>query len=302
LEAGSLRLTWQATQKDKFNFHIEPQHNYVHRGEFAAPEAMYWYNFWPMGIFQATWNSVRTNKLLLEVSGGAAITHWPGPPNPGVGPHDIPVLEQTTNFLYNSNTNLGGPKDSDRYTQRASLSYVTGSHAFKGGMVLMEGIHNLGTQINDNIQYVMLNQVPNQMIILDTNVLSALMRTVPDPPVVAWLDRQPAESVWITSITVFEARLGLGVMPQGRRKRALETAFARLLEDDLDNRVLDFDVAAATSAAALPADRQRAGRPADLRDTQIAGIALARRATLATRNVRHFADLKVPVVDPWTAS
>lgn len=138
------------------------------------------------------------------------------------------------------------------------------------------------------------------MIILDTNVLSALMRTAPDPPVVTWLDRQPAESVWITSITVFETRLGLALLPQGRRRRALEAAFARLLEDDLENRVLDFDAAAATSAALLAADRQRAVRPADLRDTQIAGIALARHATLATRNVRHFADLKVPVVDPWT--
>ena len=139
------------------------------------------------------------------------------------------------------------------------------------------------------------------MIILDTNVLSALMRTAPEAPVVAWLDRQPAESVWITSITVFETRLGLALLPQGRRRRALEAAFARLLEDDLENRVLDFDAAAATSAPSLAADRQRAGRPADLRDTQIAGIALARHATLATRNVRHFADLEVPVVDPWTA-
>jgi len=138
------------------------------------------------------------------------------------------------------------------------------------------------------------------VIILDTNVLSALMRTAPDPPVVTWLDRQPAESVWITSITVFETRLGLALLPQGRRRRALEAAFARLLEDDLENRVLDFNAAAATSAALLAADRQRAVRPADLRDTQIAGIALARHATLATRNVRHFADLKVPVVDPWT--
>lgn len=138
------------------------------------------------------------------------------------------------------------------------------------------------------------------MIILDTNVLSALMRTAPDAPVVTWLDRQPAESVWITSITVFEARLGLALLPQSRR-RALEAAFTRLLEDDLESRVLDFDAAAATSAASLAADRQRAGRPADMRDTQIAGIALARHATLATRNVRHFADLKVPVVDPWTA-
>ncbi len=164
LTAGALRLTWQATQKDKFNFHVEPQRNYVHRGEFAAPEAMYRYNFGPLGIFQATWNSVRTNRLLIEASGGAAITHWPGPPNVGVGPHDVPVLEQSTNFPYNSNTNLGGPKDSDRYTQRASLSYVTGSHAFKGGMVLMEGVHNLGTAINDNIQYVMSNQVPLQVV------------------------------------------------------------------------------------------------------------------------------------------
>jgi predicted nucleic acid-binding protein len=65
--------------------------------------------------------------------------------------------------------------------------------------------------------------------------------------------------------------------------------------------VLDFDSAAATEAAALAAERQRVGRPVDMRDTQIAGIALARHATLATRNVRHFADLKVPIVDPWTA-
>jgi predicted nucleic acid-binding protein len=139
------------------------------------------------------------------------------------------------------------------------------------------------------------------VIILDTNVLSALMRTAPEAPVVTWLDRQPAESVWITSITVFETRLGLALLPQGRRRRALEAAFVRLLEDDLENRVLDFDAAAATSAASLAADRQRAGHPADMRETQIAGIAIARHATLATRNVRHFADLKVPVVDPWTA-
>jgi predicted nucleic acid-binding protein len=139
------------------------------------------------------------------------------------------------------------------------------------------------------------------VIILDTNVLSSLMRTRPDAPVVNWLDRQPAESVWITSITVFETRLGIALLPQGRRRRALEAAFTRLLEDDLENRVLDFDMAAAASAASLAAERQRAGRPADMRDTQIAGIALARHATLATRNLRHFADLKVPVVDPWTA-
>jgi predicted nucleic acid-binding protein len=138
------------------------------------------------------------------------------------------------------------------------------------------------------------------VIILDTNVLSALMRTTPDAAVVTWLDGQPAESVWTTSVTVFEACCGLALLPRGRRRRALEAAFVRLLEDDLENRVLDFDVAAATSAASLAGDLQRAGRPLDMRDTLIAGIALARHGTLATRNVRHFADLKVPVVDPWT--
>jgi predicted nucleic acid-binding protein len=139
------------------------------------------------------------------------------------------------------------------------------------------------------------------MIILDTNVLSALMRTAPEASVVAWLDRQPADSVWITSITLFEARLGLALLPTGRRRQTLEAAFARLLQEDLENRVLDFDSAAATEAASLAAERQKAGCPVDMRDTQIAGIALARRGTLATRNVRHFGDLKVPIVDPWTA-
>jgi len=101
------------------------------------------------------------------------------------------------------------------------------------------------------------------------------------------------------SITLFEARFGLALLPKGRWQQTLEAAFGRLLKEDLENRVLDFDSAAATEAASLAAERQKAGRSVDMRDTQIAGIALARRATLATRNVRHFRDLKVPVVDPW---
>ena len=139
------------------------------------------------------------------------------------------------------------------------------------------------------------------MIILDTNVLSALMRKAPEAAVVAWLDRQPAESVWITSITLFEARLGLALLPSGRRRQKLEAAFGRLLIEDLENRVLDFDSASAIEAALLAAARQKNGRPVDMRDTQIAGIVIARRATLATRNVRHFADLKIAIVDPWAA-
>jgi toxin FitB len=137
------------------------------------------------------------------------------------------------------------------------------------------------------------------VIILDTNVLGALMRTVPDPAVVVWLDRQPADSVWLTSITIFETRFGLALLPSGRRRQALESAFDRLLQEDLESRVLDFDTAAATAAASLAAARQKTGRPIDIRDTQIAGIALARHASLATRNVRHFADLKISIIDPW---
>ena len=140
------------------------------------------------------------------------------------------------------------------------------------------------------------------MIILDTNVLSTLMRKVPDAAVVGWLDQQPAESVWITSITLVEARLGLALLPDGKRRSALASAFARVLEEDLENRVLDFDTGAAIEAADLAAQRQRAGRPVDIRDTQIAGIAMARHATLATRNTRHFADLKIKVIDPWQGS
>ncbi len=137
------------------------------------------------------------------------------------------------------------------------------------------------------------------MIILDTNVLSALMRTTPESAVVTWLDGQPAESIWITSITLFEARLGLALLPKGKRRQALEAAFAQLLEADLENRILDFDSAAADEAATLAAMRQKAGRSVDIRDTQIAGIALARRASIATRNVRHFNDLKITVINPW---
>lgn len=139
------------------------------------------------------------------------------------------------------------------------------------------------------------------MIILDTNVLSALMRKAPEAAVVDWLDRQPADSVWLSSITVFETRFGLALLPKGRRRNALERAFETVLTDDLANRVLDFDAVAAAAAAQLAADRQRAGRTVDLRDTLIAGIALARRATIATRNTKHFEGLDVPVISPWDA-
>ncbi|MGO9454837.1 MAG: type II toxin-antitoxin system VapC family toxin [Candidatus Binataceae bacterium] len=139
------------------------------------------------------------------------------------------------------------------------------------------------------------------MIILDTNVLSALMRARPDAEVVAWLDQQPAQSIWITAITVFEARFGIALLPSGRRRQEIEKAFTKVLREDLEGRVLDFDEASAERAAMLAAERQRAGRSVDFRDTQIAGIALARQGTLATRNTQHFEGLSIPVINPWTA-
>lgn len=137
------------------------------------------------------------------------------------------------------------------------------------------------------------------MIILDTNVLSALMQHQPDPVVVAWLDLQPAQSIWISSITLFEARYGLELMASGQRKAGLQERFEQLIREDLENRVVLFDANAALQAAQLAAQRKMRGRPVDMRDTFIAGIALARRATLATRNIKHFDDLLTSVINPW---
>lgn len=138
------------------------------------------------------------------------------------------------------------------------------------------------------------------MIVLDTNVLSALMRSEPEPAVVKWLNGLPPESVWTTSITVFEVRLGLEILAAGRRRRQLEDAFARALEEDFEGRVLPFDQAAAQAAGRIAAERRRAGRAIEIRDVQIAGIISARRATLATRNIRHFEECGLVLVDPWS--
>jgi len=137
------------------------------------------------------------------------------------------------------------------------------------------------------------------MIVLDTNVLSALMRQVPDQNVVTWLDQQPRTSVWTTSVTVFEVRFGLQILAVGKRRTLLTEAFEELLAR-MGQRVLTFDVAAAREASDLMAARNKKGRPGDLRDTMIAGIALAQHATLATRNIAHFQDTSIPLVNPWT--
>ena len=137
------------------------------------------------------------------------------------------------------------------------------------------------------------------MILLDTNVVSELMLPKPETVVLRWLDRQPAPSIWISSISAYELRYGLLAMPVGRKRSALMDWFERWLLEVVEQRIAIFDRFAAEKAAELAADRKRAGTLRDHRDTMIAGIVLANHATLATRNVRHFEDIAKSVVNPW---
>jgi toxin FitB len=137
------------------------------------------------------------------------------------------------------------------------------------------------------------------MIILDTNVLSVLMQKTPDVAVVRWLDTQMPQDIWISTITVFEVRYGVHVLAAGPKRDLLLQRFEDLITQDLSQRVVVFDNRAARAAAQLAAQRKARGRPVDIRDTFIAGIAMAQGATLATRNTRHFDDLPTPVVNPW---
>jgi predicted nucleic acid-binding protein len=124
------------------------------------------------------------------------------------------------------------------------------------------------------------------VIVLDTNVLSALMLRVPDPRVVAWLDEVPAESVWTKSMTVFEVRFGLALLTPGRPRKQLEDSFTRALEEDLEHRILPLDQSAAETAAGLSARQRRAGRPVEIRDVLIAGIVTDRKFKPTTTGKR----------------
>jgi toxin FitB len=137
------------------------------------------------------------------------------------------------------------------------------------------------------------------MMLLDTNVISEIMLPLPDASVVAWLNRQPAASLWTTSINVYEIRFGLEQMPPGRRRTALTSFFDRWMDEVLQQCVVSFDADAAGQAASLAAARKLSGRPGEARDTMIAGIVLANHATLATRNGKHFEDIAKFVVNPW---
>jgi predicted nucleic acid-binding protein len=139
------------------------------------------------------------------------------------------------------------------------------------------------------------------VILLDTNVISALVRPEPDQAIKSWLDIQPPESMWTTSVSVYELRFGVELLAFGRRRQLLEEALNKLLNEDFDGRVIPFDEPAAQAAGRIGAARRQLGRTIEIRDVQIAGIALARKASIATRNIRHFEGLGIPLINPWTA-
>ena len=137
------------------------------------------------------------------------------------------------------------------------------------------------------------------MIILDTNVLSALIKEAPETGVMQWLDEEPRISIWTSAISLFEIRHGIDIMPEGRRKVALSGSLDRLVSDLLENRIAPFDSQAASHAANYSAKRKSLGRPVEFRDIMIAGIALASGARLATRNIRDFELSDIVLVNPW---
>ncbi|MFZ6045294.1 type II toxin-antitoxin system VapC family toxin [Pseudomonas sp. CR3202] len=137
------------------------------------------------------------------------------------------------------------------------------------------------------------------MILLDTNVISELMRAKPNPNVLAWVDAQPGRLLVICSVSVAEILFGIARMPDGKRKDALLEAATAIIEEDFAGHALPFDVDAAVHYAELAAMSEAKGRVAGVADAQIAAIARLHEATIATRNVRHFEALGVPVVNPW---
>jgi predicted nucleic acid-binding protein len=137
------------------------------------------------------------------------------------------------------------------------------------------------------------------MFIVDTNVLSEGSRPQPSARVVDWLDKQPRSLLFTTTICEAELRLGLALLPTGQRRSFLEDAARRLFGKLFEGRVLSFDRIAASAYAEIGAERRRLGRPIAPLDAQIAAIARAHGATVATRNVTDFTDCGIDVVDPW---
>lgn len=140
------------------------------------------------------------------------------------------------------------------------------------------------------------------MIVLDTNVVSELMRTLPDAAVLAWVDEHPADELYLTSMTAAELLYGVARLPSGRRRELLAQKVGRLVDELFEGRILSFDSAASIDYARIASVRDRAGTPISSADAVIAATAsVAGADQLATRNVGDFAGTGLTVVNPWSA-
>ena len=136
-------------------------------------------------------------------------------------------------------------------------------------------------------------------VLLDTNVVSELLRPSPNPAVEGWVAGRQAADLHFSAVSEAELRYGIALLPAGRCRDALALAVEAILREDFEDRVLPFDSEAAREYADIAASRRTAGRPVAPADCQIAAIARSRDLTIATRNVRDFADMEIELVDPW---
>ncbi len=139
-------------------------------------------------------------------------------------------------------------------------------------------------------------------VLLDTNVVSELMRKAPDPTVAVWAAGHRLENLFFSAVGEAELRYGATILPTGQRRETLVSDIERMLGEAFENRVLPFDSGAARAYADIAAKRRSTGRPVAPADCQIAAIARSRRMAVATRNVRDFEDVNIEVVDPWAAA
>ncbi|MYD52572.1 MAG: type II toxin-antitoxin system VapC family toxin [Dehalococcoidia bacterium] len=137
------------------------------------------------------------------------------------------------------------------------------------------------------------------MIVLDTNVVSELMRASPHPEVLAWLDVQPTSTLFVTTITEAEIHTGVALLPEGRRRLGLQAAAERVFGVMFDGRILPFDSAAAHTYASIASDRRASGNPISQVDCQIAAIVRSLGASVATRDATGFGGCGIEVVNPW---
>ena len=139
-------------------------------------------------------------------------------------------------------------------------------------------------------------------VLLDTNVVSELMRRAPDPTVAVWAAGHRLENLFFSAVGEAELRYGAAILPTGQRRETLVSDVEKMLGEAFENRVLPFDSGAARAYAVIAARRRSTGRPVAPADCQIAAIARSRRMAVATRNVRDFDDAGIEVVDPWAAT